>query len=115
MGPESRRSKIFDWHLAALEIHAYRDLDKIIWNQSGEFLMLSSLFVAVKLLSLRPPSPTLVFVLAGFRPGLESECLLKIRLGLMRRISSGKLAQRNWRLRVKLNQVSNYVKGPCQA
>ena len=71
MGPESRRNKIFTWHLAALEIHGYRDLDKIIWNQSGEFLVFSSLFVAGILLFLRASSPTFFFVLAGLRPGLE--------------------------------------------
>lgn len=63
MGPERRRNKIFTWHLAALEIHAYRDLDKIIWNQSGEFLMFSSLWVAVILLFLRASSLTFFFCL----------------------------------------------------
>ena len=83
MGPESRRSKIFDWDLAALEIHAYRDLDKIIWNQREEFLVSSSLFVTVKLLSLSPSSPALVLSWPGFVLAWRSEYLLEIRLGLM--------------------------------
>ena len=70
MGPESRRSKIFDWHLVALAIHACRDLGKIIWNASGEFLVFPSPFVVVILLSLRASSLAFFFVLAGFRPGL---------------------------------------------
>ena len=115
MGPESRRSKIFDWHLAALEIHVYRDLDKIIWNQSGEFPVFSSLFVAVKLLSHRPSSPALVIVLAGFRPGLEirvpaQDSARNDAAYIFWLVSAKKLDTKGG-----IEPGCHYVKGPCQA